>query len=110
MALLIAAPLAMAQENWRNVGGSSLAEFFQGKEFGDGVHFAYQFNANGTFTGTEMTKRVSGAWRVRKDEFCWKWLRPPDPEECYRVQQDGSRVRLMLNGSESWFGTLTTIR
>ena len=74
------------------------------------MHFAYQFKGDGTFTGTEMGKGVSGSWRVRGNEFCWKWLRPPDPEECYAVQQDGTHVRLMLNGSESWSGTLESAR
>jgi hypothetical protein len=76
-------------EQWRNVKGAALQTLFQDKEFADGVHFAYQFKAGGTFTGTEMSKRVSGSWRVGKDEFCWKWLRPPGAEECYQVQGAG---------------------
>ncbi len=91
-------PVSGAEEHWRGVKGASLQSLFQDKEFGDGVHFAYQFNADGTFTGTEMAKRASGSWRVKRNEFCWKWLRPPGPEECYQVQQDGVHVRLMLNG------------
>ncbi|SRR5258708_2153001 len=97
---------AVEKEHWRSVKGAALRTLFQDKEFGDGVHFAYQFKAGGTFTGTEMSKRVSGSWRVQQDEFCWKWLRPPGPEECYAVQQDGPHVRLMINGSEAWYGTL----
>jgi len=53
-----------------------------------------------------MGKRVSGVWRVQKDQFCWKWVRPPDSEECYKVQQSGVHVRMLLNGSEAWYGTL----
>ena len=83
---------------------------FKEKEFGDGVHFAYQFKADGTFTGTEMSRRVSGSWRVAKDELCWKWERPPGPDECYEVQQDGRHVRLLINGSEAWYGTLEPLR
>ena len=97
---------AAEKEHWRSVKGAALKTLFQDKEFADGVHFAYQFKARGTFTGTEMSKQVSGSWRVQKDEFCWKWVRPPGPEECYAVEQDGPHVRLMINGSEAWYGTL----
>src|SRR2546427_9756062 len=83
---------ALEKEHWRSVKGAALRTLFQDKEFADGVHFAYQFKARGTFTGTEMSKSVSGSWRVQKDEFCWKWLRPPGAEECYAVQQDGPHV------------------
>ena len=90
--------------------GVALQSLFNDKEFGDGVHFAYQFKANGTFTGTEMSKPVSGSWRVRDNEFCWKWLRPPGPDECYQVQRDGAHIRLMINDSEAWYGTLEALR
>ena len=103
---LVASSSAAEKEHWRSVKGSSLQKLFQDKEFADGVHFAYQFKADGMFTGTEMSKRVSGSWRVKNNEFCWKWLRPPGPEECYAVQQDGPHVRLLINGSEAWYGTL----
>ncbi len=101
---------AAAQEHWRDVRGAALTAMFSNKEFADGVHFAYQFRANGSFTGTEMSKDVSGSWRVRKDAFCWKWLRPTGPNECYEVQQDGPHVRLLINGSEAWYGTLEPLR
>ena len=42
--------------------------------------------------------------------MCWKWTQPPGLEECYQVQQDGAHVRLMLNGSEAWYGTLEKLR
>jgi hypothetical protein len=102
---------ANSQEHWRDVRGAAIAALFSDKEFGDGVHFAYQFKRDGTFTGTEMAKEASGSWRVRKDELCWKWERPPGPHECYRVQEDdGHHVRLFINGSEAWYGTLAPLR
>jgi len=111
-ALLALSPSASTaqQEHWRKVNGVALQSLFKDNEFGDGVHFAYQFKANGTFTGTEMSKRVSGSWQVRDNEFCWKWLRPPGPEECYQVQRDGAHIRLMINNSEAWYGTLEALR
>src|SRR5437016_547533 len=102
-------PVSGADERWRKIKGTSLQSLFQDKEFGDGVHFAYHLKSDGTFTGTEMTKQVSGSWRVKQNEFCWKWQRPPGPEECYQVQQDGVHVRLLVNGSEAWYGSLKNV-
>lgn len=115
--LLFSAMLAMSSsapgatpEHWRDVKGAALRRLFSGKEFADGVHFAYQFKANGTFSGTEMSKSVSGTWRVEGADFCWKWIRPTGMQECYRVQQDGAHVRLIVNRSEAWYGTLEPLR
>jgi len=108
--LALSAAVAAETEHWRSVKGAALQSLFTDKEFGDGVHFAYQFRAGGTFTGTEMSRSVSGSWQVRKNEFCWKWLRPPGPQECYEVQQDGAHVRLIINQSEAWYGTLEPLR
>lgn len=105
--LITASLSALAdEEQWRDVKGAALRRLFSDKEFGDGVHFAYQFKADGTFTGTEMTKHVSGSWHAVRDELCWNWQRPPGPHECYRVEEDGSHVRLLINGVEAWYGTL----
>ena len=101
---------AHAQERWRDVAGEAIPAVISDKEFADGAHFAYQLKADGTFTGTEMAKSVSGTWRVRGDELCWKWRRPPAPEECYRVQQDGAHLRFLINGSEAWYGNLESLR
>ena len=111
--VLVYAALAMpaaSQEHWRTVKGAALGELFRDKEFADGVHFAYQFKADGTFSGTEMAKAVSGSWRVRQNQFCWAWLRPPGPHECYEVQQEGQHVRLLINDAEAWYGTLEKLR
>lgn len=103
-------PSAAEKEQWQPVKGAAIRRLFAAKEFADGVHFAYQFKADGTFTGTEMTKAVSGTWRVERDQFCWRWLRPTEAEECYRVQRDGAHVRLMVDRSEAWYGTLEALR
>ena len=105
LALALALPAAVA-EPWRAVKGSALHALFSDKEFADGVHFAYQLRRDGTFTGTEMGKTVSGTWRVAGDRLCWRWQRPPGPRECYDVQQDGANIRLLINGSEAWYGAL----
>lgn len=102
--------VAADKEAWHAVAGNAMEALFSDKEFADGVHFAYQFRRDGTFTGTEMSKPVSGVWRVRKGEFCWRWLRPPGPSECYRVEQDTAHVRMLFNGVEAWYGTLEPMR
>ena len=104
--------LAEAQtgENWRDVEGRSLRAMVESKEFADGVHFAYVFRTDSTFSGMEMGREEHGTWRIANGEWCWRWTRPAPAEECYRVQEDGARVRLMRNGSEAWSGTLRQIR
>jgi hypothetical protein len=101
-------PLVAAAEDWHGVSGTGLRALFSDKEFADGVHFAYRFKADGSFTGTEMAKDVTGSWRVRGDELCWSWR--GGPSECYQVQRDGAHVRMLINGSEAWYGTLEPLR
>ena len=93
-------------ENWKVVNGEAARSLFSDKEFGDGVHFAYRFLADGTFSGTEMGKDVRGRWRFTGREMCWKWTRPPGAEECYGVQKADAEIRLMRNGYEAWYGSL----
>jgi len=92
--------------SWNTVRGEALHKLFANREFGDGVHFAYRFRADGAFSGTEMAKDVRGTWRVMRDEVCWKWTHPAGAEECYQVLQGGAEIRLMRNGYEAWNGTL----
>lgn len=96
-----------AEPKWHSVRGHDLQTLFSGREFGDGVHFAYQFRANGAFAGTEMGKSVQGRWRATLNQFCWSWIKPPGAEECYDVQSSGKEIRLMRFGSEQFTGTLS---
>jgi hypothetical protein len=109
VAALACAPVR-AEENSKSVKASELRRLFADHELGDGVHYAYQFRADGTFSGTEMAKEVSGKWRVSSREVCWTWIRPPGAEECYTVRRKGSEVSLLRNGMEEWYGTLKSIR
>jgi len=90
--------------------GADLRALVQDREFGDGVHFAYVFRTDSTFSGMEMGRKERGTWRIVRDEWCWKWTEPAAAEECYRVQRGGAQVRLMRNGSETWRGTLRKTR
>jgi hypothetical protein len=56
-------------ENWKVVKREAARALFADKEFGDGVHFAYRFRTDGTFSGTEMGKDVRGTWRVESLDF-----------------------------------------
>lgn len=111
-ALMATAPAVGAPPaaSWKGVRGKALQKMFADRELGDGVHYAYQFRANGTFTGTEMAKDVRGTWRVTGREICWTWTRPRGAEECYTARRNGSEVSLLRNGSEQWYGTLKPIQ
>jgi hypothetical protein len=93
-------------ESWKKVRPTALRELFVEHELGDGVHYAYRFSGDGTFSGTEMAKEVRGKWRVSGREVCWTWIRPPGAEECYVVRKNGAEVSLFRNGTEQWYGTL----
>src|SRR4051812_49504349 len=100
---------AIAAEQGKVVQGKALREMFAEHEFGDGVHFAYQFRADGTFSGTEMAKDVRGTWRLSGREICWTWTQPRGAEECYVARGNGAEISLFRNGFEQWYGTLKPI-
>jgi hypothetical protein len=110
LATAMSAVCAPAAEQGKAVQGQALREMFAEHEFGDGVHFAYRFRADGTFSGTEMAKDVRGTWRLSGREICWTWMQPRGAEECYAAHKRGSEVSLFRNGSEQWYGTLKPIR
>jgi hypothetical protein len=64
----------------------------------DGVHYAYQFRADGTFTGFSMGKAISGTWRSSATEFCWTRKKSGEQEECFEVERRGDDVRLLRDG------------
>lgn len=100
---------AIAADQGKAVQGEALREMFAEHEFADGVHFAYQFRADGSFSGTEMAKDVRGTWRLSGREICWTWTRPRGAEECYVARKRGAEISLFRNGFEQWYGTLKPI-
>jgi len=46
-------------KSWKIIRGDALRKLFANREFGDGVHFAYRFRAEGTFSGTEIPEARS---------------------------------------------------
>lgn len=93
--------------SWHSVRGPDLRPLFAKRELADGVHYAYRFNADGTFTGFNMGKRIKGTWRAEQDEFCWTVDRKKPEEECFEVQTRGRSVRLLRDGSEVLSATIT---
>jgi hypothetical protein len=110
IATVMSAVGALAAEQGEAVQGHALREMFAEHEFGDGVHFAYRFRADGTFSGTEMAKEVRGTWRLSGGEVCWTWTQPRGAEECYVARKSGPEVSLFRNGFEQWYGTLKPIQ
>jgi len=67
---------AQPEIKWKTVGGPKLRSIFVDHELADGVHYAYRFRPDGTFTGYEMARDVRGQWRAADGELCWTWTRP----------------------------------
>jgi len=98
-----------ADTGWVSLRGTALTQAFANQDFGDGVHFAYQFLEDGALRGMNMGKPAQGHWRVAGNKLCWRWAKSKDPEECYRVRQQGPAVRLLLDGQEVLTGNLTPL-
>ena len=97
--LVIALPLPLQGEvAWQSVRGAQVRSLFGDHELADGVHFAYQFHPDGSFTGVSMGKAVRGTWDVAGDEFCWTQARRKAEEECFEVERNGQSVRLLRDG------------
>lgn len=98
-----------AGKGWVSLRGTALSQAFTNQDFGDGVHFAYQFLEDGELRGMNMGKPAQGRWRVAGNELCWRWAKSKDPEECYLVRRQGPAVRLLLDGQEVLAGNLTPL-
>ena len=76
-----------AEKGWVTLRGNALTQAIANQDFGDGVHFAYQFLAGGELHGMNMGKPTLGDWRVAGNQLCWRWKKPEAPEECHEVRQ-----------------------
>lgn len=99
-----------ANKGWVELRGNALTQTIANHDFGDGVHFAYQFLAGGELRGMNMGKPAQGHWRVAGNQLCWRWAKSKDPDECYAVRQQGQAIRLFLVGQEVLSGNLTPLR
>ena len=110
VAFAIVCSPVQAQAAWRSIRGADLRTVFVDHELADGVHYAYQFRSDGTFTGVSMGKDVRGTWRVEGDEFCWTQKRRAAAEECFEVQRSGGSIRLLRDGYEAFVAKLTPVK
>jgi hypothetical protein len=62
------------------------------------AHAVLRFRADGRWEGRQNGRRVSGRWRVERDELCLLAQGPGAWEECHEVQARGGRVRLLQDG------------
>lgn len=108
-ALAVAFGAMAADKGWVGLGGEALSRAFADQDLGDGVHFAYQFLADGELRGMNMGKAAHGRWRVAGNRLCWRWAKSPQPEECHEVRRHGQAVRLFIDGQEVLSGSLTPL-
>lgn len=107
--MTLAMQVGATEKPWPTLRGASLSQAFTNQDFGDGVHFAYQFLADGELRGMNMGKPAKGIWRTTSSELCWRWVKSSEAEECYQVRQQGPAVRLYLDGQEVLSGNLTPL-
>lgn len=106
-AIVVLVVPAQAEVAWRSVRGADVRALFVDHELADGVHYAYQFRSDGTFTGFSMGRAIRGTRRISGNEFCWTQQRGTAAEECFEVEGSGSSVRLTRDGCEAFAATLT---
>ena len=110
VALLLGSSQAQAETPWRSVRGSDLPPTFVDHELADGVHYAYLFRADGTFSGMSMGKEIHGTWRATGTEFCWTRLKSKQTEECFEIERRGNEVRLLRDGYEVLSARLSPVK
>ena len=109
-AMVVFCTPAQGELSWRSVRGADLYALFVDHELADGVHYAYQFRSDGTFTGFNMGKAIRGTWCVAGDEFCWTQSRRAAAEECFDVERSGISVRLLRDRYEVFSAALTPVK
>ena len=109
-AVLVGVAHAQADVGWRGVRGADLRGMFVDHEFADGVHYAFQFRGDGTFTGFDMGKEIRGTWRSAGNEFCWTQRKSIPAEECFGVERRGSQIRFLRDSYEAFSGNLSALK
>lgn len=107
--MAIVVNVTAADKGWEKLRGNTLRQAIANQDFGDGIHFAYQFWAGGELRGMNMGHPTQGHWRVAGNNLCWRWAKSKDPEECYEVRQQGQALRLLVDGQEVLSGNLTPL-
>jgi hypothetical protein len=110
VAFFVAITQSQADVGWRNVRGTDLRDLFVDHELADGVHYAYRFHSDGTFSGFNMGRAIGGIWRLAGNEFCWMQRKSAAQEECFEVERRGKEIRLVRDGYEAFSGRLLPIK
>ena len=108
--ILVGGAHANADVLWRSVRGAEVRGIFIDHELADGVHYAYQFRSNGTFTGFAMGKEIHGTWRVAGNEFCWTQRKAAPVEECFEIERRDSEIRFLRDSYEAFSGNLSPLK
>ena len=95
--LLFLSLAADAAEKFQKLSGSQIKARLAGKEITDEVHWADVFAADGTLTSYSMGRKITGKWRIQKDELCIE--KGKDDSFCYQVWLAGGKVELRREGS-----------
>jgi hypothetical protein len=109
-AVLVGVAHAQAGAVWKGVRGAELRAMFIDHELADGVHYAYQFWGDGTFTGFNMGKEIHGTWRLAGSDFCWTQRKSASAEECFEVERRGSEIRFLRDGYEALSAVLSPVK
>jgi hypothetical protein len=108
-AVLVGVAHAHAGAVWKTVRGAELQAMFIDHELADGVHYAYRFRGDGTFTGFSMGREIHGTWRSGS-EFCWTPYKSTSAEECFEVESRGSQIRFLRDRYEAFSGNLSPLK
>jgi hypothetical protein len=108
--IIVGVSHAQAEVRLRSVQSAELRGIFVDHELADGVHYAYQFHSDGTFTGFNMGRAIGGIWRLAGNEFCWIQRKSTAQQECFEVERRGNEIRLVRDGYEAFSGRLSPVK
>ncbi|CAN1569636.1 hypothetical protein C5F52_28470 [Limnohabitans sp. TS-CS-82] len=91
---------------WKALGSSEIEDLFKGKVLGDGFHYSYRFQTNGSLSGVEMAKDVRGTWAVEKKLLCLHREKPRRFTECFEVHANGRDINMLDRGGLVFRGNL----
>jgi hypothetical protein len=83
------------QADFKRIRGAAIERLLAGKEFGDGVHWRYSFQPNGSAVEYAMSQRQKLAWRAQGDVLCWG---SAGGDECFEVWTSSTVLRLQPVG------------
>jgi hypothetical protein len=94
-------------KGFKRLRGSAIERLISGKEFGDGVHWRYEFHANRQLKSVSMGRRQELRWSVKNDTLCWG---NATGLVCHQVWRFGSILQLQPdNGTPPLDGELKPI-